>query len=409
MTTGAATPLSFGEVLRISAVKRLFLAQVVSVFGDFIAIFAVIAYVTFTLHGTATQISMILVSFLLPLAFVSPVAGVFVDKWNLKATMITSDVIRGFLILGLVFFHDLYAIYGILFALATVSAFFVPAQSVAVRTVTPPTGLMAVNGLMSQAMQGGQIVAPGIAGALVQAAGANACFIFDAASFFFSASMLMTIPLHREDNSHLHASTVLESMKAGFRFIFTHTAISFVILSMTMGMFAMRCFGALLSVYVRDILLLQSAAFGGLNMLIGVGMIIATQFITRFARHIPKQNMVVYGLSIMGLAVLVTAAFSTVATTAIGMLLLGMGAVAIFITAQTLIQQETPKDLLGRVSSSMMSLMAISQVLAMFLAGPAAEKAGIRNLYFASAAMLMLIAVVGRSKLKAQEAASAGA
>src|ERR1044071_5977119 len=106
MTTSAATPLSFGEVLRIPAVKRLFLAQVVSVFGDFIAIFAVIAYVTFTLHGTATQISMILVSFLLPLAFVSPVAGVFVDKWNLKATMITSDVIRGFLILGLVFFHD---------------------------------------------------------------------------------------------------------------------------------------------------------------------------------------------------------------------------------------------------------------------------------------------------------------
>src|SRR5690349_62843 len=112
MTPSAGTPLSFGEVLRISAVKRLFIAQIVSVFGDFLALFAVIAHVTFNLHGTPTQIAMIMVSFLLPLALVSPLAGVFVDKWNVKLTMIGSDVIRGLLILSLVFVHNsLYAIY----------------------------------------------------------------------------------------------------------------------------------------------------------------------------------------------------------------------------------------------------------------------------------------------------------
>jgi MFS family permease len=409
MATGAATPLSFGDVLRIPAVKRLFLAQVVSVFGDLIAIFAVIAYVTFTLHGTATHISMVMVSFLLPLAIISPVAGVFVDKWNLKATMITSDLIRGCLILALVFFHDLYAIYAIFFCIATVSAFFMPAQSVAVRTITPTAGLMAVNGLMSQAFQGGQIIAPAIAGGMVEAIGANACFQFDAASFFFSAAMLMTIPMHREDNSHTHASTVIGSLKTGFRFIFTHATISFVILSMTIGMFAVRCFGTLLSVYVRDILDMKSAAFGVLNTLIGVGMIVGTQSITRFGRHIPKQRLVVYGLSIMGIAVLVTAALQMIPSTAVGMLLLGFGAAFIMITSQTLIQQETPKELLGRVSSSLMSLMAISQALAMVVAGPVAEKAGIRNLYFASAAMLLCVGLMGRSKLNAQAAASAQA
>ena len=44
---------------------------------------------------------------------------------------------------------------------------------------------MAVNGLMSQAQQGSQIIAPSIAGELVQLVGANSCFLFDSFSFFF--------------------------------------------------------------------------------------------------------------------------------------------------------------------------------------------------------------------------------
>jgi MFS transporter, DHA3 family, macrolide efflux protein len=396
-----ATALSFGEVLRNSAVKRLWIAQIVSVFGDFLAIFAVIAYVTFTLHGTPVQISMIMVSFMTPLALLSPIAGVFVDKWNLKATMIASDLIRGCLILSLIFVHDLYAIYGIFFALASVSAFFFPAQSVAVRTIAPANGLMAVNALMSQAFQGSQIIAPAIAGALVQLTGANACFVVDAASFFFSAAMVFTIPVHREAHPLTAASTVLESMGAGLRFMFSHSAIAFVIVSSTIGMFAVRCFGALVSVYVRDVLGMNPAGYGILNTLIGVGMIVGTQLITRFGRHIPKQNLVVYGLGIMGLAVALIAALGVVAATATGMLVMGFGAAFVMISSQTLVQQETPKEMLGRVMSAYMSLSATSQAVAMFLAGPFAERMGIRTLYGASAAMLLCVALIGHSKLRA--------
>jgi hypothetical protein len=69
------------------------------------------------------------------------------------------------------------------------------------------------------------------------------------------------------------------------------------------------------------------------------------------------------------------------------------------ITSQTVMQRETPPELLGRVSSSLMALLALSQVAAMFVAGPLAQKAGIRNLYFGSAAMLVLIAVGGNLRL----------
>ena len=402
----SAPPLSFSEVLRISSVRRLWIAQIVSVFGDFLAVFAIIAVVTFKLHGTATQVAMVLVAFMAPFAIVSPLAGVFVDRWPVKRTMVASDLIRGVLVLALVFVQDLNMMYAILFSMSVVSAFFVPAQSVALRTLTPMAGLMAANGLMSQAQQGSQIIAPSVAGGLVQLVGANSCFLFDSFSFFFSASLVITLTIDRRATAE-KTTAVLDSMRQGFRFIFTHATISFVILSMTVGMFAMRCFGALLSVYVRDVLLSTSAAFGVLNTLIGVGMIVGTQVLTRFARHIPQQNLVVYGLGGMGVAVLITAIFGSMAATAAGMLGLGFCAAAIFITATTMLQQETPHQLLGRVMSSLMSLMAGSQVAAMLLAGPIAEKSGIPKLYYGSAAMLVAIGVIGHFKLPATARARA--
>jgi len=135
-----APHLTFRDVLKIPSVRRLWLAQLVSIFGDFLAIFAVFGLVTFQLHGTPTQVTMILVAYMLPLAIVSPLAGVFVDKWNVKWTMIASDLIRGVLVLVLIFVRDLNTIYGIFLALSTVSSFFVPAQSVAVRAIAPAAG-----------------------------------------------------------------------------------------------------------------------------------------------------------------------------------------------------------------------------------------------------------------------------
>jgi len=389
-----APTLGFSDVLRTPAVKRLWIAQIVSIFGDFLAIFAVFSVVTFQLHGTPTQVSMILAAYLAPLAVISPLAGVFVDKWNVKWTMIGSDVIRGVLVIALLFVRDLNAIYAVFFLLSTVSSFYIPAQSVAIRTLAPPGGLLSVNALMSQAMQASQIISPAVSGLMVEALGANSCFIYDIFSFFFSAAMVASLSFGRDSAPRPHAS-VISSLGDGFRFIFTHSVISFVMIAMSSGMFAVRCFGALLSVYVRDVLRSNAALFGTLNSLIGLGMIAGTQSLRRFAMRASPQHMVIYGLAGMGGAVFVTALFGMLWSTVIGMLGLGFFAAFIIVTSQTLLQQETPREMLGRVSSSLMSLMAVSQVVAMFVAGPVAQKTGLRNLYFGSAVMLLGICVAG--------------
>jgi MFS family permease len=347
------------------------------------------------------QVAMVLVAFLTPLAVVSPIAGVYVDRWNLKATMIASDLIRAAMVLVLVFVRDLNVIYATLFAMSTVSAFFVPAQSVAVRTLAPAGGLMAVNALMTQAIQGAQIITPSIAGALVEWVGADACFLLDVASFFVSAGLVASLAIRRDaPPAGTQATSVLSSLTQGLRFIFTHRTISFVMISMASGMFAVRCFGALLSVWVRDVLLSKAGTFGLLNTLIGIGMIVGTQMVRKLSVRVAPEKLVSFALAGMGVAVAVTAIFSEIISAVVGMLGLGFCAAFIMITAQTLMQHETPQEMLGRVSSSMMSVMAVSQVIAMFVAGPVAERAGLHNLYYGSAVMLVAVSGVGLLQLR---------
>src|SRR3954469_17065314 len=169
-TATAATPpvlLSFGDVLRIPVMRRVFYAQVVSLFGDFLALFAVIAVVSFRMHGTPAQLTGLQISYMLPIVFVGPVAGVFVDRWPLKPTLISSDLIRAALALLLIPATSLWQVYGVLAALSCVSAFFGPAQTVTIRSHVPVAGLMSANALMQIAFMGSRIIGPSTAGVIV--------------------------------------------------------------------------------------------------------------------------------------------------------------------------------------------------------------------------------------------------
>ena len=400
--------LSIRDVLRLQPVRRLWLAQIVSVFGDFLAIFAVISYVSFTLRASAAQVTLIIVSFMVPFAFIGPVAGVFVDRWNVKRTMIASDLIRAVLALGLVFGGTLGQIYAILFLLGAVSTFFVPAQTVTIRTVVPREGLLAANALIQQAFQIMRIVSPALAGAMVAWFGASSCYYLDSLSYIFSASMIATLVIAREPvapakDSH-PLKSVLNDLMAGVKFIFTHETISFVIMAMAAGMFAISCFGPLIAVYVRDELHATSLAFGIINSLIGVGMIAGTLVMSRLAQRVWKTHLALWGVLTMGAFVLVLAAFKSVAAASISMFGVGVGVIFVFVSAQTLMQGQTPMELIGRVSSTVMSVLSIAQLVGLVFSGSLAQTLGITKLFYASAGMLVLMTVFGYFRLPQQAA-----
>src|SRR5271168_2161928 len=186
-------PLSMGDVLRVPMMRRLWYAQVVSVFGDFLALFAVINVLTFKLHATAQQVTGVQIAYMLPIAVLGILAGVFVDRWPLKPTMVSSDSIRACLCLLLIFATQIWHFYAILAAISVVSSFFGPAQGVAIRSAVPLHGLRSANALMQQVMFGMRIVGPAIAGLMVSYLGSVSCYAFDSASFVGSALLIASV------------------------------------------------------------------------------------------------------------------------------------------------------------------------------------------------------------------------
>lgn len=408
-----ATPgpaLSLRDVLRQQPFRRLWLAQFVSIFGDMLALFGVISMITFRLHGTVVQVTAVTLSFALPMALISPPAGVLIDHWNIKRVMIASDLIRGVLVLLLVFVTDVRQICAIFAVLATVSCFFGPAQSVTLRTLVPKEGLLAANALMSQAFFTVRILSPAAAGALVVWLTEKSCFYLDSLSFFFSAAMISTLAILRPaPNREKTLQALTNDFMAGNRFIFTHRGLAFVFTAMAMAMFVLSSFSPLISIYIRDSLSAGSFIFGIVSSMVGVGMILGTQSVNYLARNLPKTLVVLGGLLGLGLGAAFLGLFRNIPMAATSTLTMGFAIAFVLVPAQTLSQQETPHDMMGRVSSTFMSMISLAQALGLLLSGYLAEALGIRRLFVASALVLALLAVGGYLVIPRERTAAAAA
>jgi MFS family permease len=117
--------------------------------------------------------------------------------------------------------------------------------------------------------------------------------------------------------------------------------------------------------------------------------------IGKFAQKQSKVYMVVAGILGLGLGVFLLAATARVAVALASVVGLGLAASSVLLPSQTLVQQETPQTILGRVSSASAALITISQLASVAIAGKLADWIGIRNLYYLVALALAVIAVLG--------------
>src|SRR5689334_23825833 len=79
---------------------RLWVAQAVSLLGDWFTTIALSALVARYSNGSGFAVSLLLLARFTPPLFVGPMAGVLVDRLNRKALLILSDGVRVFVVLG---------------------------------------------------------------------------------------------------------------------------------------------------------------------------------------------------------------------------------------------------------------------------------------------------------------------
>jgi DHA3 family macrolide efflux protein-like MFS transporter len=409
----APAPMTMAEVLRVPVMRRLWYAQLVSTFGDFLALFAVINYLTFQLHGTPRDVTGLQIAYLLPIAVLGILAGVFVDRWPLKPTMVASDLARAGLCLLLLVAHTTLHFYLIMASISIVSSFFGPAQGVAIRSAVPLHGLRSANSLMQQVMFGMRIIGAPLSGLLYTAFGARICYFGDSASFLCSGLLIASLALSRpalaamertlDDNEAAAPAppqptlaTIWPDMKQGLGFIVHHAALLFVILAMAAGMFVIGCFGPLIAVYVRDSLHASTGTYAIVSAMIGLGMFLGVNLLNTVGKHIPNPTLVYGGLTGIGFGLCFLTFLPHVWAAILGDLIIGLSVAGIVVPSNVMIQQETPPALMGRVGSTVMSAVFAAQILGLVLSGQLATAIGVRKTFAACAVMLVVLIVAGK-------------
>jgi len=389
-------PASLRAVLRHPSFRTLWAAQFVSVFGDFLALFGVISLITFRMRGTPADVALATAAYLVPVTAAAPLAGVLVDRWPVKRVMIASDLLRACIAASLVVVRDVPQICLVMALLGLVSTFFGPAQAVALRTLVPKEDLLAANAMLAQAFYIVRIAAPALAGPLVAWLTEKACFWLDAGSFLFSAAMIGRLAIVRAVPAGERPQRALfHEFVEGNRFIFTHRGLSFAFLASAAAMFMLSSFSPLISVYVRDTLGAGTVLYGMISASVGVGLILGTTVVHRAARDRPMANVVLAGLLGLGAGAALLGAFRNTGTAALATLTIGAAIAVVIVPANTLSQKETPPAMLGRVSSTFMSLISLAQVLGLLLSGVLATHLGIRQLFLACGATLAALALAG--------------
>jgi DHA3 family macrolide efflux protein-like MFS transporter len=296
-----------------------------------------------------------------------------------------------------------------------VSSFFAPAQSVTIRSHVPPNGLISANALMQMAMMGTRVIGPAAAGALVTAFGARICYAIDFVTFLLSAAFISSVAILRppapaaapNESANSRVYAIVRDMTEGMRFIFHHAAISFVVLAMAAGMFVMGCFGPLIAIYVRDSLHAESGIFGIVSAMVGVGMMLGVPVVRRLSARVASTTLVLGGLAGVGLGALLLGALPSVAMSMLACFTLGFTFAGVIVPAQALLQSETPAALMGRISSTTMSVVIFAQLVGLLLSGILADGLGVRAVFFLCAILAWILTGAGKLLLRTERHAAA--
>src|SRR3954452_10676405 len=159
--------------------RLLFFGQTVSQLGDWfnsVAVFALLLDLT----GSATAVAWMMIVQFLPIAIVGPLAGVVVDRVDRRRLMISADLFRGLLVLGLLLVRrreHVWLAYVVMALTVSAQAFFEPARTATIPNVTTREQLMPANALSSATWAAMRAIGASVGGLVTVVSGRNWAFV----------------------------------------------------------------------------------------------------------------------------------------------------------------------------------------------------------------------------------------
>jgi MFS family permease len=390
--------------------------QVISQFGDRLDQMALLALIHQISPGSTTQIAKLMSFTIIPVFLIGPIAGVYVDRWDRRRTMIISDCLRGFLVLSIPFFfmklNSMLPIYVVVFFVFCISRFYVPAKMSIIPDLVKSDDLLLANSLVNTTGMVAAMLGLGLGGILVGIVGAKGGFLIDGASFLISGILIFflstrairelkkerLIDVGKEIAEVIRKSAFVE-MKEALIFLKNQRQIR-----SCLGILFLL-WAALGSIYVVSIVFVQQAfssvtkEIGLLVVALGAGLFAGSLVFGRFGHKASGFKTVFACILATGvvLSVFVGSILKTqnLLVALVLASLLGLVISPIMVISNTLVQQLTNNAMRGKVFSSLEIVVHFAFLAAMLISAPLADRVGPVKILFAISALLVVAGFIG--------------
>ena len=382
----------------------LWTGQLITLLGDRIHVIALGALVA--TRGTALEVGLVFAATALPSVVLGPLAGVMVDRWDRRRTMIACDVVRAGLVLLVPLAFDVHIgfVYALAFLIATVTLLFRPAKTAVIPAVVGDRDLVAANSALSVPETAADLIGFPVAGLIVTALSSviGAAFVLDAATYVVSAVLIWAMILPRQveaPSERMSVAAVWREMREGFGFLWREPALLSNTLLSTVAQVAVGAEIVVSLLYARDVVDRGTMSFEQMYSLlltsIAVGSVLAGIAVGAIGERIAKGPMVIAGFIGMGLSLVLAGLVRDPLLAMLAFFFTGAFNMIFIIPTVTLFQERTPQRLMGRVVSSRQALVFGSIAASMGLSGYLAGIIGPAEVLVVSGAICAGAGLVG--------------
>jgi len=370
-------------------------AGLVSLTGDWL-LGTGLAYAVYSLTGSTLASAAALLSAFVPQVVLGSVAGVFVDRWDRKRTMVTTNLLLAAGLLPLLVVsgaEQIWLVYAVLAVQSCIEVFFAPAEQAFLPRVVADEDLVVANGLNGQVRNLARLVGSGLGGVLAAVGGVRAIAIADAITFAVAALLVLRIvtpgravaaeadQTPEESAEHLvlgRVATLVEEWRDGLRTTVSNRVVRTLVIMLLITSTGEGIMGTLFAPYVRHVLHGSGQVYGVITGVQAIGGLVGGVLVASMGERWSPVTMVWVGSILFGLVDLAIFLYPLVWVNpwpaAAGMILVGLPGAVVVAGTMTLFQRNTTDDRRGRVFSLIALAQSVSvvvgSVLAGFLGGP---------------------------------------
>lgn len=378
----------------------IWIGQTFSILTSSVAQFAFVLWIGLE-TGSAKVLAYATIAGLLPQIILGPFAGVFVDRWNKKLTMIASDSFVAICsaIIALLFYLDLLELWSIYLLLSLRSiggAFHSPAMKSAVPLLAPKEQLIRIAGVNEVIQSIALISGPALGAFLLLNYNMSVVMLLDVVGAFIACVALCFVKIPKANKSTESAKSVYSDMIKGTTVILKNKPMSWLLFSEIIARFFILPVVAVTPLMTLNYYKGTPYQVSLVEILFGVGLLVGGGFLALLNQRFRKISLAIVGYIALGIVLLICGALSPNLFTIYAILTIVQGiAVPLYegsITA--LIQTQFETQYLGRIFGLIGSICQIPAIIGLLFTAELADQLGVENVYIAGGIALCFCAIL---------------